>query len=65
MNDPILFWNDVTNEMNRVDHSPPGSGTQGGPTRSSRATAIAHLAMHDAFSALPADSHSIWVHWRR
>ena len=49
MIDPILFWNDVTNEMNRVDHSPPGSGTQGGPTRSSRATAIAHLAMHDAF----------------
>jgi Vanadium chloroperoxidase N-terminal domain/PAP2 superfamily len=49
MNDPILFWNSVANENNRVDHTAPMTGVQGGPTRSSRATAIAHLAMHDAY----------------
>ncbi len=49
MEDPILFWNSVSNEMNRVDHTAPMTGRQGGPTRSSRATAITHLAMHDAF----------------
>ena len=49
MKDPIIFWNDVTNEMNREDHTAPMTGRQGGPTRSSRATAMAHLAMHDAF----------------
>jgi membrane-associated phospholipid phosphatase len=49
MEDPILYWNAVINEMNRVDHTAPMMGRQGGPTRSSRATAIAHLAMHDAF----------------
>jgi Vanadium chloroperoxidase N-terminal domain/PAP2 superfamily len=49
MEDPILFWNDVCNEANRFDHTAPMKGTaQGGPTRSSRATAIVHLAMHDA-----------------
>jgi Vanadium chloroperoxidase N-terminal domain len=51
MQDPILYWNHQVNEANKVDHSPPPmkNPTQGGPTRSSRATAIAHLAMHDAF----------------
>ena len=48
MEDPILFWNDVCNEANRMDHTAPMKGVQGGPTRSSRATAIVHLAMHDA-----------------
>lgn len=49
MEDPILFWNNVCNEANRFDHTAPMKGTaQGGPTRSSRATAIVHLAMHDA-----------------
>jgi Vanadium chloroperoxidase N-terminal domain/PAP2 superfamily len=48
MEDPILFWNDVCNEANRFDHTAPMTGVQGGPTRSSRATAIVHLAMHDA-----------------
>ncbi len=49
MEDPILFWNDVCNEANRFDHTAPMKGAaQGGPTRSSRATAIVHLAMHDA-----------------
>jgi Vanadium chloroperoxidase N-terminal domain len=49
MEDPILFWNDLCNEANRFDHTAPMKGaSQGGPTRSSRATAIVHLAMHDA-----------------
>lgn len=48
--DPILFWNALTNDANKFDHTAPMKGTaQGGPTRSSRATAIVHLAMHDAF----------------
>lgn len=50
MDDPILFWNDLTNNANKFDHSvPPKNQEQGGPTRSSRATAMVHLAMHDAF----------------
>lgn len=47
MADPI--WNDICNEANRFDHTAPMKGSaQGGPTRSSRATAIVHLAMFDA-----------------
>ena len=46
--DPILYWNDVALEANRVSHT-NGKGEQTGPTRSSRALAIVHLAMYDAF----------------
>lgn len=50
MDDPILFWNAVTNECNRLDHTvEPKLRTQAGPTLSSRATAMAHIAMHDAY----------------
>lgn len=50
MKDPILFWNHICNEANRFDHTAPMEGpSQPGPARSSRATAIVHLAMHDAF----------------
>ena len=50
MKDPILFWNHLCNEANRFDHTAPMKGpSQAGPARSSRATAIVHLAMHDAF----------------
>ena len=49
--DPILFWNDVALEANRVSFS-NGAGEQGGPTLSSRAMAIVHLAMYDAFAAV-------------
>lgn len=55
MEDPILFWNNLCNEANRFDHTAPMKGTsQGGPTRSSRATAMVHLAMHDAFFGVAA-----------
>jgi hypothetical protein len=51
--DHILYWNDVALEANRRDFSNvPGTNKpmpeQGGPTLSSRALAIVHLAMYDA-----------------
>ena len=46
--DPILYWNDVALEANRVSHT-NGKGEQTGPTLSARALAIVHLAMYDAF----------------
>ena len=53
----VLFWNDVALEANRRDHSGPGAPSQGGPHRSSRALAIVHAAMADAYCcALRAES---------
>ncbi len=51
MEDPILFWNAVALECNRLDHTGPADRQrhQRGPTLSSRALAMAHIAMHDAF----------------
>ncbi len=49
--DSILFWNDVALEANRVSFT-NGAGVQDGPTLSSRALAIVHLAMYDAFAAV-------------
>ena len=54
MKNSIEFWHDVCMEVVRLDFSkkPDGSAAkpdQDGPTRTSRALAIAHLAMHDAY----------------
>jgi len=49
ISDPILYWNDVSLEANRVSHS-NGRGEQTGPPLSARALAIVHLAMYDAFA---------------
>lgn len=49
--DLILYWNDVALEANRVSHS-NGANEQTGPTLSSRALAIVHLAMYDAFAGI-------------
>ena len=50
MDDPILFWNQVALDCNRADHTGAGAArNQRGPTLSSRALAIAHIAMHDAY----------------
>lgn len=49
--DPILFWNEVALEANRVSHT-NGKGEQTGPTLSSRALAIVHLAMYDAYAGV-------------
>lgn len=54
MTDPILYWNATALEANRVSHS-NGANEQTGPTLSSRALAIVHLAMHDAFSGVTAN----------
>jgi len=46
--DQILYWNEVSLEANRVSHT-NGKKEQTGPALSSRALAIVHLAMYDAF----------------
>jgi hypothetical protein len=48
--DPILYWNEVALEANRVSHTKEYQKEQRGPTLSSRALAIVHLAMYDAFA---------------
>lgn len=50
MEDPILFWNAVALECNRRDHTGVvAARNQRGPTLSSRAMAIVHIAIHDAY----------------
>lgn len=46
---PVFYWNHVGLEMNRLTHSL--AGPHGGPTMSSRALGLLHLAMHDGFLA--------------
>lgn len=53
MNDVILYWNAVALEANRISHT-NRKMEQTGPTLSSRALAIVHIAMHDAFVATTA-----------
>jgi|APTNR8051073442_1049403.scaffolds.fasta_scaffold21628_2 hypothetical protein len=55
--DHILYWNAIALEANKRDFSNvAGTGKpspeQGGPTRSSRALAIVHLAMYDAHAGV-------------
>ncbi len=47
--DPILYWNEVALEANRVSHT-DGTGEQAGPPLSARALAIVHLAMYEAYA---------------
>lgn len=48
---PVLYWNSVLLEASRRDHSQGyGNGQQSGPTATSRAMAIVHLAIHDAIA---------------
>ncbi len=47
--DQLLYWNDVALEANRVSFTNTDKPEQGGPTLSSRALGIVHLAMHDAY----------------
>jgi hypothetical protein len=49
--DPILFWNEVVLEANRVSFT-NSVNEQPGPTLSSRAMAIVHLAMYDAYAGV-------------
>jgi len=48
VDDVILFWNDVALDANRESQT-DGKGEQTGPARASRALAIVHLAIYDAF----------------
>ena len=50
--DPILFWNDVALEANRVSFTGAVNNDQPGPPLSSRALAIVHLAMYDALAGV-------------
>jgi hypothetical protein len=50
--DPILFWNAVALEANRVSHTDGKDVRTLGPTLSSRAMAIVHLAMYDAYAGV-------------
>jgi Vanadium chloroperoxidase N-terminal domain/PAP2 superfamily len=56
--DPILFWNEVALEANRVSHT-NGKNEQTGPTLSSRALAIVHLAMYDAYAGVIKDTTNL------
>lgn len=49
--DPIFYWNEVVNEADRTTHTTgaPAEAGSRGPCGSSRAYAIVHLAMHDAY----------------
>jgi hypothetical protein len=47
--DPILYWNDVATEADRTAHTTVAPTEPHGPAGSSRALAIVHLAMHDAY----------------
>jgi hypothetical protein len=62
MTDPILFWNEVALEANRVSHTNDDKREQPGPVLSARALAIVHLAMHDAYRAAdPAAGYAYYL----
>src|SRR5262249_33466148 len=50
--DPILEWNAVAIQVNQTSYSGFDDNDQGGPTRSSRAMAIEHVAMFDAWNSI-------------
>jgi hypothetical protein len=50
--DPILEWNAVALEVNRVSYSGLVVNDQLGPTRTGRALAIVHTAMFDAWNSI-------------
>ena len=60
--DPVLRWNEIAQEVAGVDHryvtreeDPRAGGWQFGPTRTSRAFAIVHVAIADAVAAITGD----------
>ena len=54
MSDPILLWNKVALEANRISHT-NGQGEQAGPPLSARVLAIVHLAIYDAYAVKEPD----------
>ena len=54
MHDYVMIWNAVALELNRRDHTGKmNAKNQKGPTRSSRALAMVHIAMHDSYFGIP------------
>jgi len=53
--DPILEWNGVALDVNRVAYSGSVVNDEFGPTRASRALAIEHVAMFDAWNSIHPD----------
>lgn len=49
--DVVLDWNHVLLELNRNDHG-LSNPDQGGPAKTSRAFAMAHIAIYDAFNSV-------------
>jgi vanadium chloroperoxidase len=56
--DPILYWNEVALEANRVSHTRDPK-EQAGPPLSARALAIVHLAMYDALAGVSGNSPNL------
>ena len=48
----VAKWNRIAVDASGFDHSAVGAKQQTGPTRSSRAICIVHIAMHDAIQAI-------------
>ncbi|WP_280269595.1 vanadium-dependent haloperoxidase [Nocardia wallacei] len=61
--DQILYWNSVALESDRLAHTVIRHGERGvrGPVGSSRALAITHLAMHDAYFGLVPAGHGTYL----
>lgn len=55
---PFFYWNWAALEFNRLTHSLGGPHT--GPTMSSRALGMVHLAIHDAYFAIKPPTHGHW-----
>ena len=53
--DPILEWNSVALDVNRISYSGGVTNDEIGPTRSSRALAIESVAMFDAYNSIHRD----------
>jgi hypothetical protein len=49
--DALFYWNGIALDAVAQDHT-GNAPDQGGPTRTSRALAIAHLAMYDAYNSI-------------
>lgn len=59
----ILSWNAVALELSRRDHSQGyANGQNSGPTKTSRALAIAHIAIYNAVAAIERPS-AIYMKW--
>jgi hypothetical protein len=60
----LRHWNEIALDANALDHTPVAAGEirlfgeQLGPTRTSRALAIVHIAIFDAVNAITGDHES-------